>query len=205
MVTESSVFSCSAVVEREVEVGQLHALRHCGGAGGEDQHRRLVLVDVDEDLVFRRALDQGVQALEALLRPLERDDLSQRRHFGPHGGDEVQIAVASEQQHNLRGVEHEAQLVALGAVVDRHEAGAEPGAGVVDLDELRRVGRHDGDAVAGTHAQRLQRVRQLVDARGHLLVGDARLAVAGDERLAVREDGAADRQELSRIHTMVSL
>jgi len=43
---------------------------------------------------------------------------------------------------------------------------------------------------------RLQRVGQSQDAGSHLLVRDSTLAIAGDQRFAVGQYGAADRQEL---------
>ena len=58
------------------------------------------------------------------------------------------------------------------------------------------------DTVALRHAVALQRVGQPQHPRGHLLVGDASSAVAGDQRFAVGQDGAADREDLSRIHLL---
>ena len=113
---------------------------------------------------------------------------------------QIEVAGANEQHVHLGGVEHVRQLFALGPEVQRHEAGAQAGTGVIHLDELGRVSCHNANTAALSDTVGLERIRQAEDARSHLLIGNARLAIAGDQRFAVGQHGAADREELSRVH-----
>jgi hypothetical protein len=80
----------------------------------------------------------------------------------------------------------------VGAVgrVDVHQDGADLGRGVLHQRPFGAVGRPHADALAALDAEREERPRALVDARGKLAVGPAHVLVPRDEarQVAVRRE-----------------
>ena len=105
-----------------------------------------------------------------------------------------------DHQHLHRGVAQDVDLLRhRESPVERHQQGAEPGAGIEQHQDVRVVGGEDGDPVARPHPQlRFQRARGRGDAPGEVGIGQL-CAGKADRRLVGRE-GRVALDESGQVH-----
>ena len=185
-------------VDREVQIGQQHPLRHRGGAGGEDHDRGVFVVRLHVDGGVVAARHEVGVVEHPIDLALQRDDVLDAGDVGPDLGSQLDVAIRDEERLRLRGAEHVRQLFGPGAIVHGHQRDAEPRAGVVDEDVFDRVHRQHGDVVAPAQSQPLQGVGEPRDLLRHLRV--RALLLFADQRDPVRQHRSADVQEFDRVH-----
>ena len=140
-------------VAAQVVVRELGALRLAGRARRVEDHRGVVAVDLGDVLVGLVGEDQALD-----LARLDLDDLDVAGLLRPGLGG-LHEAVPGEQQLGLRIGQVVGDLAALEQHVHRHDDGARAQHAVVDGREVRDVGQHDPDAVAGADALALEHRR----------------------------------------------
>jgi hypothetical protein len=155
----------------QVAVGEQRALGTAGGAGGVEQQRGIVEADDGRLAQARARRDRAL-----VVGP----DLQPRAAEGRHG------VRAGHEERGARVVEHEADLGAGQAVVERHRDRAEAPHREERLQHLDAVDAQLRDAVAGTDTRRGQGTREPVDALRQLTVGHR--AAWADERRTVGGD-----------------
>ncbi len=128
-----------------VAVGQLGTLGLTGGAGGVEQHHRLVVLPVD-DLVI------GLEPAEQVGEPLRVDADALDADLGRGLGGLLGHLVPGEDDRGTGVLEVVLHLAGLEQRVHRHHDGAEAEDAVVGHGEIGDVGQHQADAVAGLDA-----------------------------------------------------
>ena len=179
-------------------LAQHGALRAAGGAGGVDDEQRGGRVDMRVAAVAAGALEQRRQRGAMRGRIVEADDA--RSWQGRLERLDHRRQGLLDDQYLHRGVAQDVDLLRhREPPVERHQQGAEPGAGIEQHQDVRVVGRENGDPVARTHPQlRFQRARGLIDAPGETGKGQRRAGKA-DRRLVGRE-GRVALDEIGQVH-----
>ena len=123
-------------------------------------------------------------------RIVEADDAHARQRLGERLDHRREGLLDHQRLH--RGVAQDVDLLRDGEPpVERHQQGAEPGAGIEQHQIVGMVGGQDSDPVAGPHPQlRLQRPRRQHDALRQAGIGQLR-ARKPDRRLVGRERGVS--------------
>ena len=142
------------------------ALRRRRRAAGVEIGNRIAVFDIGFRLVRRRVRDKRFERVRACgdlgRRSADDDDVGNRRRvfearlqlFDQHGLDNDGFCA--------RMREHIAKLLVAPEKVDRHADQAELGAGVVDGEEFRIVGRHQRQSVASRETEPGERMRGAV-------------------------------------------
>ncbi len=178
--------------ERHGAEGVLAALGARLRSGGVDDRMRDVGAGHRAELGLRGHGVTGTESLEAVLRAVlrgtHRDDALEAGRAVFDAADHrevVEVAELGRDDRDLRTgvVDDELDLV---VAVDRHRGdqdGAQPGERDVDHDELVPVGQLHLHAVAGDHAELLEREREAVGLRAQFAAGQGAVVV-GEGQLA---------------------
>ena len=183
------VLAHDAVPEQRL-LAQHRALGSPGGAGGVDDQQRTGHVGVRIAAVTRGSRQQGVQRRALGWRKIEADGVGIRQGFRKRWENFRERRF--EHQHLGGGVRENEQLFGdRQPPVQRHQHGAEPGAGVEQHQVVRTVEAENGDTVASADvALRLERARGAFDSRREIAVAQ-NLAGKDRRRLVGREGGVA--------------
>ena len=184
-------------VDVAVAVREHHALRTRRRAGRVVDRRDVVLVLLDGrsptcGLLRDQRLPVG-PAVGRVAGILRDDPLPHRRQAGADLFDHADVLMVDE-QHRDAGVVDDVLVVGGGqAEVERHKNGADLCDAVVALEEEVRVGAEDAHPIAGLHAERAQRVRELVHPCAELRIRESPIAVDDGSLRRIEADGAAQK------------